>query len=288
MKQLIAIKYITVSLLILMVSCANNTPSTTKITNTSPVVAASGDIATQNNESTTHNPLDPFENYNRNAFRMNMKLDGAVVRPTAVWYITNVPSPIRYSIANFYNNLRDFVTLGDDILQLNGTNTMKTLMRTSINTTVGLLGFIDIATGIGLKDHRNNFGNTLKFYGWKNSSYFVMPLLGPYTVRDAIGLIPDVYFNPTWYVVDNNYISVGLFTIGALDSRSKYLDADALLATSLNPYITMRDVYMQSIGEPIIYKGHNDSSINIDNLIDGNSSNESTAVINPPLESALK
>ena len=263
MKKSIVSTYIVTS--ILVVSCASNKTAT--ITNNTNKTHITNESTTSIPQQSNESSVDPFENYNRNAFRMNMKLDRTIVRPTTVWYINNVPSPARYTIANFYNNLRDFVTLGDDILQLNGMNSMQMLMRISINTTIGLFGFIDISSAIGLDEHKNTFGNTLKVYGWKNSSYFVIPLLGPSTVRDAIGLVPDIYFNPTWYVVNNDYISVGLFSISAVDSRSKYLDADSLLMTSLDPYVTIRDVYMQSIGEPIIYNNSN-NNVNIDNLID--------------------
>ncbi|HLX53868.1 MAG TPA: VacJ family lipoprotein [Aquella sp.] len=211
--------------------------------------------------------VDSFENYNRNAYRMNDKIDKAIIRPTAVGYITYVPLPVRLALSNFFNNLRDFVTLGNDILQLNGPSTMKNIMRISINTTLGLGGILDISTSIGLEQNKNSFGNTMRVYGWTNSSYYVIPILGPSTVRDAIGLIPDTVFNPTWLVFNDNYISVGLFTINAVNNRAQFLGFDKILETSLDPYVTMRDTYLSAIGEAPV-NGGTESAPSIDSLLE--------------------
>ena len=193
--------------------------------------------------------IDPFENYNRNAYRMNDKLDKAFIRPVAVWYIDYVPYPLRNTIANFYNNLRDFVTLGNDVLQLHGQSAMKNFMRIGINSVFGIAGLLDIATSLGLPQNKNSFGNTFKVYGWKNSSYFVIPLLGPSTVRDAIGMIPDTALNPTWFIDYPYYYSVALFAVNGINTRTQFLAFDQILNTSVDPYITVRDVYMANIGE---------------------------------------
>ncbi len=210
---------------------------------------------------------DRFENYNRNAYRMNDKLDKAFIRKTTVGYVTYVPAPIRNMLQNFFNNLRDFVSLGNDILQLKGMNAMSDFMRISINSTFGIVGIIDISSHMGLTRKVNTFGNTLKVYGWESSSYYVIPFLGPSTVRDTIGMVPDVLFNPTWWLISNPYISVGLYAINSIDTRAQYLGYDDLLNNTIDPYATMRDTYMQSIGEPI----QNESSSNdvsIDSLLE--------------------
>ncbi len=220
---------------------------------------------------------DPYENYNRNAYRMNATLDKNFVRPVTVWYITYVPNPLRAMINNFYNNLRDFVTLGNDILQFQGRATMETTMRISINSTSGLVGLIDVSSSLGLKDNVNTFGKTLKFYGWKNSSYIVIPLLGPSTVRDALGIIPDSYFNPTWYFVPDQYlyISVGLFAINGIDIRSQYLGIDQVLETSIDPYVSTRDAYLEAIDEKPPEMTNN--NLSIDDILDNNESSNSNS-----------
>ena len=211
---------------------------------------------------TTDTNIDPYQNYNRNAYRMNDKLDKIIVRPVAVWYIDYVPYPVRNTIANFYNNLRDFVTLGNDILQFQGQSSMKNLMRISINSIFGIAGLIDISTSLGLPQNKNSFGNTLKFYGWKHSNYFVIPILGPSTVRDAIGMIPDTAFNPTWYIDYPYYISIGLFAVNGINTRTQFLAFDQILNTSVDPYITIRDVYLANIGESVpLTTNQNEESI---------------------------
>lgn len=213
-------------------------------------------------------PIDPLENYNRNAYRMNSKIDKAVLRPVAVGYVTYIPLPIRTVFANFFNNLRDVVTLGNDIFQLNGQSAMKNIMRISINTTFGLVGILDISTSIGLVQNKNSFGNTMKTYGWTKSSYYVIPLLGPSTVRDTLGLIPDTLLNPIWILTDSNYISTGLFALSWVDTRTQFLGFDQILNASLDPYVTMRDTYLSAIGEKPPVAPGTESAPSIDSLLD--------------------
>ncbi len=193
-------------------------------------------------------------------------MDHYILRPIAVGYVNYVPDPIRYVITNFYNNLRDFVSLGDDILQLDGMDSMQTTMRIGLNSTFGLLGMIDIASSMGLPQHKNTFGNTMKRWGWTNSSYFMIPLYGPGTVRDQLGLIPDIWFNPTWYVIDDYWISGSLFAVNLVDARSKYLGQDQLLEQALDPYATVRDIYLQHNGEYIYPTASSESATDSDNV----------------------
>lgn len=243
-------------------------------TKTSPnAISNPPSVSTSSNSSNSKgNNIDPLENFNRNSFRMNTTLDTNLIRPVTVWYITYIPLPIRSAIANFYNNLRDCVTLGNDILQLEGRSSMETTMRIGLNSTIGLAGILDVASAMGLKMHKNTFGKTLQTYGWKNSSYFMIPLLGPSTIRDAIGMIPDVVFNPTWYLIDGYYYSVGLFILAGIDTRSKFLDTDQLIYSALDPYTTMRDFYLQNRGQEANANQSNEVSIN--SLLNENDDND--------------
>jgi len=219
--------------------------------------------------ASSKNPNDPYENYNRPVFEFNMTVDHYVLRPVTVGY-TYIPDPIREALGNFYNNLRDFVSLANDILQLDGIDTMQTTMRIALNSTFGILGLIDISSSIGLPQYTNTFGNTLKRWGWTDSSYFLVPFLGPATVRDQLGIIPDVYFNPLFYIINDPSISWSIFGINLLDQRSKYLGQDELLEQTLDPYATIRDLYLQKNGAYKYATESNDNnteSENIDNLI---------------------
>lgn len=222
--------------------------------------------------------LDRFESYNREVYRINDTVDKHVVRPAAVGYTTYVPSTIRSGVQNFFNNLRDFITLGNDILQLSGEAAMHNVMRIAINSTFGIVGLIDVSSSLGLMQHTNTFGQTLKTYGWKHSSYFVIPLLGPSTVRDAVGIIPDTIFNPTWWLIppQYDYISVGLFVVNGIDSRAKYLEFDQILDTSIDPYATLRDTYLQAHGESVPQNASSMSNdVSIDSLIGDDTTAES-------------
>ena len=232
--------------------------------------------------ASSKNPNDPYENYNRPVFEFNMTVDHYVLRPVTVGY-TYIPDPIREALGNFYNNLRDFVSLANDILQLDGIDTMQTTMRIALNSTFGILGLIDVSSSIGLPQYTNTFGNTLKRWGWTDSSYFLVPFLGPATVRDQLGIIPDVYFNPLFYIINDPSISWSIFGINLLDQRSKYLGQDELLEQTLDPYATIRDLYLQKNGAYKYATESNDNnteSENIDNLI-SEENGESSPQIKP-------
>lgn len=219
--------------------------------------------------ASSKNLNDPYENYNRKVFAFNMAADKYVIRPVAVTYMS-VPEPIRDVVTNFYNNLRDFVSLGNDILQLNGGDTMRNTMRIALNSTFGILGLIDISSSLGLPQSTTSFGDTLKRWGWKNSSYLVLPFLGPGTIRDDIGIAPDIYFNPLFWVITQPAISWSIFGVNLVDQRSSVLGQDKIVLSSIDPYATVRDIYLQRRGAYIYPTQDTDSnnSDNIDQIID--------------------
>lgn len=236
--------------------------------------------ASTSNPSNQDAKIDPYESYNRVVFKMNDGLDTAIVRPSTIFYVDYIPLPIRSGINNFFNNLRDFVTLGNDVLQLKALRTMQTLMRISINSSFGILGLIDISTSMGLPMQKNSFGKTFQTYGWKNSNYFIIPFFGPSTVRDALGLIPDIVFNPTWYINYSYWYSIGLYAFSSLDTRSKFLSADQMIKASIDPYTTVRDMYLQNAGQSTITPN---SEIDINNLINEEINEENKqATLAPP------
>lgn len=217
--------------------------------------------------------IDPHENFNRNSYRMNDTLDKNFLRPTTVWYVNNVPGFIRTGAQDFFNNLRDFVTLGNDILQLSTYRSLKDTGRVCINSTIGILGLFDVASHWGMPEHINTFGHTMLFYGWEHSSYVVLPFLGPSTIRDALGMIPDTFFNPTWWLNYPyvNYVSTGLFAVSLVDARAKVLPFDQALNAAIDPYTAMRDFYLQSSGNlPVNSSESSIDEVQIDGIIDEN------------------
>lgn len=213
--------------------------------------------------------LDKYEHYNRSAYNLNSSFDNTLLKPTAVGYVKYIPSFIRKGISNIFNNLHDFTSLFNDIFQLSFRKSMSDLMRISINSTFGLAGLIDISSNLNLAQQNNTFGNTLKYYGWESSQYFVIPFLGSSTIRDAIGLVPDLILNPTWWIIPYKYvyISFGLFGLNLINKRSEYLKYDDVLDASLDPYLTIRNTYLNSIGEGMMMKKNVSDEVSIDDIL---------------------
>ncbi len=139
---------------------------------------------------------DPWEAYNRKIFSFNMALDEAIAQPVAKGYNAIVPETPRRGIRNFFNNLSYPVTFLNLLAQGKIEDALTATGRFLMNSTVGVLGFVDVATKVEIPDYDEDFGQTLAVWGWKNSRYLVMPVFGPYTVRDFIGRSFYGYFHP--------------------------------------------------------------------------------------------
>jgi phospholipid-binding lipoprotein MlaA len=190
------------------------------------------------------NPEDPFESVNRDIYKFNMAFDATVLKPPAVAYQRYIPAPIRAGVNNVYTNIGMLPTIGNDILQLQGKQTIKDIARLVINTTLGLGGIGDVATKAGMPLHQNDFGLTLAHWGNIKSPYIMIPFLGPSTIRDGFGLVADyTFFTPYPYIPDN--ILYGVLVLRYVDLRSQMLDEEQLLNNALDPYALMRDAYLQ-------------------------------------------
>ena len=134
---------------------------------------------------------DPWEGFNRSMYRFNYRFDKYVFLPVVNGYKFITPDFLEKGIHNFFLNLEDITTFYNSILQFNGTKTVQTTGRFLVNTTVGLLGFIDVASMLDMPKHDEDFGQTLGYWGVGNEPFLVLPLLGPSNVRDGIGLGVD-------------------------------------------------------------------------------------------------
>jgi phospholipid-binding lipoprotein MlaA len=134
---------------------------------------------------------DPWEGFNRSMYRFNYRFDKYVFLPVVNGYKFIVPDFMEKGIHNFFLNLEDITTFYNSILQFNGTKTVQTTGRFLVNTTVGLLGFIDVASKLDMPKHDEDFGQTLGHWGVGNGPFLVLPVLGPSNVRDGIGLGVD-------------------------------------------------------------------------------------------------
>ena len=189
---------------------------------------------------------DPMEGYNRAIFAFNETADEYVAEPVAKAYVAVTPEPVVKGVNNFFNNIRDFITFINDILQFKGEHAINDGGRVVVNTTIGLLGFIDVHSMNGGERRKEDFGQTLAFYGWENSAYFVLPLLGPSTVRDTGGLLVDsLFFDPISYI-ENVRVRNAIRVVQFIDARAELLNATAILdEAALDPYAFQRDSYLQ-------------------------------------------
>lgn len=187
---------------------------------------------------------DPWEAYNRQIHSFNMAVDEAVAQPVARGYDAIMPDAPQRGVRNFFRNLSYPVTFLNLILQGKFEDSLTATGRFLMNSTVGVLGFFDVATKVDIPQYNEDFGQTLAVWGWKDSRYLVMPLFGPYTARDFLGRSFYGYFHPISYVAReyNNYIPL---VVDLITLRAELLPFQAELDAANDPYVLVRDVYLQ-------------------------------------------
>lgn len=200
---------------------------------------------------------DPYEGFNRAMFSFNEKVDQYFVRPVATFYNTIMPKPLNQGIHNFFNNIGELPTIANDILQLNFYQTMNDVWRLGINSTIGILGFFDVASHMGLDYYANDFGLTLARYGWKNSNYLVLPLFGPSTIRDTVEIPVDYNFFSIYPYVEPQSHRYILYGVGVVDRRAQLLQYQTVFEeAAVDKYIFMRNAYMQRRAHQIEQNAH--------------------------------
>lgn len=188
---------------------------------------------------------DPWEGFNRSVYAFNDAVDRNVARPIAEAYDNVVPEPIDTGITNFFSNLGDIGVLINDLLQLKLDKAVSDLGRITWNSTVGLLGFIDVATPMGFEKRDEDFGQTLGYWGVPSGPYLVLPLLGPSTVRDSAALPADWAADPL-IMLEDNEVAWGAVTLRVVDTRAGLLRASRVIEqAALDPYAFMRDAWLQ-------------------------------------------
>ena len=226
---------------------------------------------------------DPYEPYNRFMYRINDGIDRTVMTPVARGYQKVTPKPVQSGITNVFDNLRDVVSIGSNLLRLDIEKASTDLVRVGINTTFGLGGLINIADAAQMPNNKNSLGDTFATWGWKNSNYFVYPLTGPSTVRDAVGDTITRVYSVEGALVDSEGWSWGLTALKGIDKRAQLLVyTDGLDMAAVDRYAYTRDVFMnmratQVGGTPPSAEYDN---TNIDDLVPtdaGNSAPEDTA-----------
>jgi phospholipid-binding lipoprotein MlaA len=203
-------------------------------------------LNTANADVIPYNPQDPYENLNRHIFQMNDTLDRAFLKPVACFYNRFVPPPLRAGISNVFNNAAEIPTIINDVLQLKLLHTLQDTSRFFVNTTVGVGGVFDIASRGGLPQHCEDFGLTLARYGYKNSAYFVIPFLGPSTVRDAFAMIPNYELMTIYPYINPLSVRWGILALNGVTQRADLLNfQDVIDIASFDPYVFQRNAYLQ-------------------------------------------
>lgn len=190
-------------------------------------------------------PRDPWERYNRVVFDFNDGLDRAVVKPVAQAYRDYVPELAQNGLRNFFSNLRDVIIAIHQLLQAKPEAAATAGGRVLINTTVGVLGLGDPASAMGLTKTNEDFGQTFGRWGVGPGPYFVLPLLGPSTVRDVVGTVADFSFDPIGSVFEQGTGRTVAYGLIAIDRRKDLLDAqDTIEALSFDRYSGVRDAWL--------------------------------------------
>lgn len=192
---------------------------------------------------------DPMEQQNRAMHKINQAADTAVVRPLARIYGDSVPGPGQRAIANIGGNVALPAFIANGLLQADFASVSQNTLRLIINTTIGIGGIFDPATAMGAPADDTNFGETLHLWGVGEGNYVELPLIGPTTERDLVGMGVDVFLNPLRFVLptaEANW-ATGFQIAAGLGSRARYSDTiDSVLYESADSYAQTRLLYLQN------------------------------------------
>ena len=186
---------------------------------------------------------DPFQSINKKTHNFNQTLDANLATPVARVYKIITPDIIEIGVTNFTDNVEDLSVALNNILQGKINEGVSDIFRFTINSTLGLAGFIDIASNLGFKKHDEDFGQTLAIWGIPDGPYIVLPGLGPSTLRDTLAMIPDAFLTPL-YVINHDRTSYSLTAIDLIDTRARYLGLESVVIG--DEYLFYRDAYLQS------------------------------------------
>lgn len=201
--------------------------------------------------ATTKDNVDPYEKYNRAVFTFNRALDTVVARPIADFYDTLTPAPIQGGIGRMYTNFYEPSRVINDILQGEMRYAYQDGARFLVNSTVGLAGYFDVARHWGLPLHQQDFGITMARWGWEQSAYFVMPLLGVYTLRDLVAVPANSYAFTFWPYIQPESLAWDLYALEKVHTRAELRPADKVIDEAFDPYLFVRDAYLQKRKEDI-------------------------------------
>lgn len=187
--------------------------------------------------------VDPWESTNRMIFAFNETLDKYILRPVAKGYDFVMPDAAQRGVGNFISNIYEFNSVFNSLLQGRLEGAAQSGGRLLVNTTLGILGFFDVATAMGIEPNFSDFGQTLAVWGVEPGPFVMLPVFGPRTVRSGVGYFVDTYTSiPA--LIDDREAAYVFWTIEVIDFRAGLLDADDLITG--DRYIFIRDAYLQA------------------------------------------
>jgi phospholipid-binding lipoprotein MlaA len=194
---------------------------------------------------------DPVEPLNRHIFAFNLVIDRILLKPMAKGYRRAIPEGGRDALRNFLNNLGEPVVFGNDLLQARWPSAATTLERFIANSTFGFAGFSDWAKRRGLPRQTGDFGQTLDRWGFGEGPYLILPVVGPSSPRDAIGLAVDIYIDPFRYAVKANHYPIAMTSgrevVSGIDERARNIDSlEELQREAIDFYASFRSLYRQN------------------------------------------
>lgn len=202
-------------------------------------------------QTETYDPLEPL---NRAIFTFNEVVDNTVVLPIAKGYRAITPRFVQTGVRNFFSNLGDVRVMTNNLLQAKVQASTSDFMRIAINSTFGLMGLLDVASEMGLRKHDEDFGQTLGRWGLDSGPYLVLPLLGPSSVRDALGLLADTQLDPVRHMDDMGPRNRA-FALRLISNRTDLIEAKAAVdMAALDGYEFTRDFYLER-RSALVYDG---------------------------------
>jgi phospholipid-binding lipoprotein MlaA len=194
---------------------------------------------------------DPLQGFNRAMWGVNETLDKYTIKPVSSAYRAVTPPPARHGFSRLFANLEEPFSFANNLLQGKPKRAMRNLGRFVINTTIGVGGLADHATEFGIQPAKEDFGQTMAVWGMNGGPYLVLPLLGPTTMRDGVGLLGQSYLDPWSIAINQTELTklekTGITAFRLVTIRSDLTEsgADAFLKTSLDPYAAAKSAYLQ-------------------------------------------
>lgn len=194
-------------------------------------------------ESSVHNNPDPWESWNRKMFAFNDTADRWVLKPVAKGYQWITPDPVETGISNVFSNLFEVTTIVNDLLQFKFTQALSDTGRFLVNSTIGIVGIFDVATPLGLEKHREDFGQTLGYWGVGSGPYIVVPFFGSYTLRSGTGGLAESQTTDVIQYIDPTRSRNQVWLGRVVSNRANLISAEQLITG--DRYTFIRDAYLQ-------------------------------------------